>query len=164
MLFWLLIYIPEFVPGKQDRFKEANELIGFGQHYYPDSVLFIWLKSYLNLKQGKIQEYINLLDKAKGIGTQIGLIERHIPTRIDFERGWGSFLLLNWQSAIKYLEATLPREKGDFENVRPFTLLLLGVGNCMLGNLAEAEKWLQSISRIKNKQKTDRWIFNRALM
>ena len=40
VLFWLLVYIPEFAPGKDDRFKEANDLIRFGNHYYPRSIYF----------------------------------------------------------------------------------------------------------------------------
>jgi hypothetical protein len=172
VLFWLLIYIPEFVPGKKHRFKEAADLIRYGLHYYPDSVLFIWLDSYANLKEGRLTQSTQLLDKAHSIGVKIKFIKNNKGTRLHFEKGWCFFLLFQWEDALKYLEYSLFQgesaesfdKESTYENARPFTLLLIAIASCMQGKLQSAQIWLQRVCNNKNKIQSDKWIFNRGQM
>jgi len=50
ILFWLLIYIPDFIPGRDERLREAEELIKVGLHVFKGSTFFYWLKSYMDMK------------------------------------------------------------------------------------------------------------------
>lgn len=156
VLFWLLIYIPDFVPGKEDRYKEAAELIRFGSHYYPRSVYFYWLESYMSHKQGNLEKSLKLLEKSIRIIAGFGL--ETMPARLVFEKGWVLFLCQEWNPAISCLEQAM-----QHDSPTPFILLLLGISNCMIGELPEAERYFTKLTKIDlEKNSIERWIGRRA--
>ena len=156
VLFWLLIYIPDFVPGKDDRYKEAAELIKLGSHYYPRSVFFCWLESYMNQKQGDLEKSLKLLEKSIRITTEFGF--KIVPARLLFEKGWLLFLCQEWSPAINCLEQAIQHDTPN-----PFILLVLGISNCMIGELPDAERYFTKLTKIDLEKNTiERWIGRRA--
>jgi hypothetical protein len=91
-LFWLLIYIPDFIPGHDERYREAEELIKVGFHVFKSSTFFYWLKSYMDTKQGELDRASRMLDRS--IRASKSLLT-HSP-RLAFEKSWVHFLRQNW--------------------------------------------------------------------
>ena len=87
-LFWLLIYIPDFIPGREERLHEAEELIKVGFHVFKGSTFFYWLKSYMDMKAADLDRASRMLDRA--IRSSKSLIS-HSP-RLAFEKSWVYFL------------------------------------------------------------------------
>lgn len=156
VLFWLLVYIPEFAPGKEDRFKEANDLIRFGNHYYPRSIYFSWLESYMCTRQGKLERSLKLLKRALGYTSEQGF---PLPSpRLLFEKGWVLFLCQEWEPALSCLLTA-----SDHSEPTPFTQLLLAIATCMVGNLEQAEIWFKDIcTQGLEKITVEKWIGRRA--
>lgn len=156
VLFWLLIYIPDFVPGRRERYCEAGELIKFGLHYYPCSPYFLWLESYMHQKQGNLELSLKLMTKVIAKSKALGL-----PTtscRLEFERGWVLFVCQDWDSAIECLETA-----GKAGALTDFTLLVLGAAYCMTGDLAAAESTLEYlVNSPPEGSQGDRWVQKRA--
>lgn len=156
VLFWLLIYIPEFVPGKQERYKEAHDLIRFALHYLPQSPYFYWLESYMSQRQGNLERALKLINRVISFSNKVGIDEN--PGRLNFERGWVLFLCQDWESSRLCFEISI--EKGS---ETPFTHLLLGITYCMLNELQLAEDTLESLAKSNNKSNSiEKWIHKRA--
>jgi tetratricopeptide (TPR) repeat protein len=156
VLFWLLIYIPDFISGKNDRYREAAELIQLGRSLLPKSAFFYWLESYLQEKQGYLNQAQVLLEKATRVCRKLGFPQT--PPRLAFEKGWLCFLCQNWPLSARYLEESLK----DVE-ATPLPLLLLGVSCCMLGNGPSAEQWFRRLLTPEMERNyTERWISTRA--
>ena len=143
------------MPGKEGRHREARELLKYTSHYYSSSIIFTWLDSYLHLIQGELRLSLDLVNQA------ISKSGRIIPKRLSFEKGWCHFLMLNWGESISALELSLGESKR--EQPRAFTLLLLGVGNCMLGKLKAAQVWMEMVAQVGMLDKgKEKWILHRA--
>lgn len=157
VLFWLLVYIPEFAPGKEERFKEANALIRFGNHYYPRSIYFSWLESYMCTRQGKLDRAGKLIKRAISYLNEQGF-EQQSP-RLLFEKGWILFLSQEWEQSLQCLITI-----SDNLPPSPFTQLLLAVTSCMVGNLEQAESLFKDLcSQGLEKSSVEKWIGRRAL-
>jgi tetratricopeptide (TPR) repeat protein len=157
VLFWLLVYIPEFAPGKEERFKEANALIRFGNHYYPRSIFFSWLESYMCTRQGKLDRALKLIKRAVSYLNEQGF-ERQSP-RLLFEKGWILFLYQEWEQSLTCLLTI-----SDDLPPSPFTQLLLAVTSCMVGSLDQAEIMFKDLcSQGLEKSSVEKWIGRRAL-
>jgi tetratricopeptide (TPR) repeat protein len=61
---WYLIFIPDYVPGKTERFNEAQKLLKFAAHYFPDNILFTYLQSILETKLGNLDKALIQLDQS----------------------------------------------------------------------------------------------------
>lgn len=156
VLFWLLVYIPEFAPGKDERFKEAYDLIRFGNHYYPRSIYFSWLESYMCTRQGKLERSLKLLKRALGYSNEQGF-EIQSP-RLLFEKGWVLFLSQEWEQSLSCLLTA-----SDHSPPTPFTQLLLAVNSCMVGQLEGAEVYFKDLcSQGLEKSTVEKWIGRRA--
>ena len=154
VLFWLLVYIPEFVPGKEGRYKEAKQLIKFANHYYPNSIYFNWLQSYMCAKQGELVKALRVLDKAiSNSSTQ------EVPhPRLLFEKGWLLFLCQEWEEALNCLVLT-----SENSTPTPFTQLLVGTCSCMIGQLDQAEQTFSALANASmEKSSIERWITRRT--
>lgn len=154
LCFWLLIYIPDYTPGKKERLREAQSLIRFSVHYYPQSPFFYWLESYLNQKQGNLERSLKLLNKVISKSKKLGL--NVVPGRLNFERGWVLFLCSEWAMALKCLE-----DACEFGNSTPFANLLMGVCYCMAGNLEKGQSVLEQLEKNSNLA-SERWVCRRA--
>lgn len=152
--FWLAIYIPEYIPGKRERLREAHELIRFSLHYYPQSPFFYWLESYLNQKQGNLERALKLLNRVISRSHKLGLTM--VPGRLNFERGWVLFLCHEWASANKCLT-----DACTAGSATPFARLLMGVCNCMIGNLADGQVILEELESNLTIS-SERWVSKRA--
>ena len=152
--FWLLIYIPDYVPGKKERLREAHELIRFALHYYPQSPFFYWLESYLNQKQGVLERALKLLNRVISRSHKLGLT--NVPGRLNFERGWVLFLCQEWASAAKCLD-----EANRSGSATPFAQLVLGVCYCMVGNLEDGQAILEVLEKA-GASTSERWVGRRA--
>ncbi|CAG9309948.1 unnamed protein product [Blepharisma stoltei] len=157
VLFWLLIYIPEFIPGKHERYREAHDLIRFALHYLPQSPYFYWLESYMNQRQGNLERALKLLNRVIAYSGRTGIDEN--PGRLSFERGWVLFLCQDWESARQCFEISIEKASDT-----PFTHLLLGVSYCMLNELQLAEDTLESIASYNKESSSveEKWIHKRA--
>lgn len=156
VLFWLLVYIPEFAPGKEERLKEASDLIRFGNHYYPHSIYFSWLESYMCTRQGKLERSLKLLKRAIAYTVEQGF-EIASP-RLLFEKGWVLFLCQEWEQALFCLLTAC-----DHCSPTPFTQLLLAISSCMVGNLEQAEIWFKDLcTQGLEKVTLDKWIERRS--
>lgn len=152
--FWLLIYIPDYIPGKKERLREAYELIRFSLHYYQQSPFFYWLESYLNQKQGNLERSLKLLNRVISKSHKLGLTI--VPGRLNFERGWVLFLCHEWTSAAKCLE-----EANRSGSTTPFAKLVLGICYCMIGNLDSGQAMLELIEKA-SASTPERWVCRRA--
>ena len=156
VLFWLLIYIPDFIPGKEDRYREAAELIRLGKNLCPHGPIFYWLESYLKQKQGQLQASLSFLDKSIRRSRFLGYTE--VPLRLAFEKGWIYFLCQDWSRAAQHLQQLV--KSGD---VTPLPLLLLGISCCMLGNGHEAESWFLKLQAPEyQRNNIEKWISLKA--
>ena len=153
VLFWLLIYIPEFVPGREERYKESQSLIRFALQEFPSSPFFIWLSSYLNQKKGNLQRAFSELHKAT---RSLKRFELPFSGRLAFEKGWLLFLCQDWQNAINEFEVAAQNGVNSC-----FVMLLLGVSYCMSGELRSAEAILQEVEKA-TVESNDKWIIRRA--
>ena len=157
VLFWLLVYIPEFAPGKEERYKEANELIRYGNHYYPRSIYFSWLESYMCARQGKLDRSLKLIKRALSYFNEQSF-EMQSP-RLLFEKGWVLFLCQEWEQSLSCL-----LNISDNSVPSPFTQLLMAVNSCMVGNLDQAEGLFKDLcSQGLEKSSVEKWIGRRAL-
>lgn len=156
VLFWLLVYIPEFAPGKEERFKEASELIRYGNYYYPRSIYFSWLESYMCTRQGKLERALKLLKRALEYACEQGF-EIH-SLRLLFEKGWVLFLCQEWEQSLSCLLTV-----ADDCPPTPFTQMLLAINYCMVGNLDHAETTFKDLcSQGLEKSTVEKWIGRRA--
>jgi tetratricopeptide (TPR) repeat protein len=156
ILFWLLIYIPDFVPGKEERHREANKLAKSVLRSHSKSIYFYWVYAYLKQKQGDTKRTLGLLQKALNTAASIGF--ENPPPRLVFEKGWAFFLCQDWQGALELFSTSLNAEQPS-----QFSLLLIGLCHCMLGDLRTAEKALNKVaSPQSNISSTERWIKRRA--
>ena len=156
VLFWLLIYIPDFISGKTDRYREAEDLIQLGRALLPKSAFFYWLESYLQEKQGQLSQALLLLEKATRVCRRLGFPQT--PPRLAFEKGWLYFLCQNWPLSARHLEESLK----DVE-ATSLPLLLLGVSCCMLGDGSAAEQCFHKLLTPEMERNyADRWISTRA--
>ena len=152
ILFWLLIYIPDFIPGRDERMREAEELIKVGLHVFKGSTFFYWLKSYMDMKQADLDHASRMLDRA--IRASKSLIS-HSP-RLAFEKSWVYFLKQNWSQSLSYIEAANANEP------TPFMMLITGVLYCMVGAFEQAEEWFNRISSMDITNTLEKWISRRA--
>jgi len=144
------------VPGKEERYREASELIKFGSHYYNKSIYFSWLESYMLTKQGNLERSLKLLERALTSCEKQGLPFR--SPRLLFEKGWVLFLCQEWEEALACLLSA-----SDHSPPSPFTQLLLGACSCMTGQLDQAEEWFQGLGDLNLEKSTiERWIGRRA--
>lgn len=154
LTFWLLIYIPDYTPGKKERLREAHGLIRFSLHYYQQSPFFYWLESYLNQKQGNFERSLKLLNRVISRSQKLGL--NVAPGRLNFERGWILFLCQEWPSAVKCLE-----ESYNSGSATAFAKLVMGVCYCMTGNLNGAQTILEELEKA-SPNTSERWVSRRA--
>jgi tetratricopeptide (TPR) repeat protein len=156
ILFWLLIYIPDFVQGKEDRYREANKLVKTVMKSHRGSVFFYWIYSYLKQKQGDVERALGLLEKATKICSSMGF--ENPPPKLVFEKGWSFFLCQDWERALESFTLSLNTNQPS-----QFAVLMIGLCHCMLGNLRKAEKTLKSVASSDLKvSSTERWIKRRA--
>ena len=156
VIFWLLIYIPDFIAGREDRYREAGELIQLGRSLFPKSAFFYWLESYLREKQGQLSQALLLLEKASRVCRRFGFLQA--PPRLAFEKGWLYFLCQNWPLSVKHLE-----DSQQGVDLTPLPQLLLGISYCMLGDGATAEKCFRRLlTPDMERNFTERWISTRA--
>ena len=156
VLFWLLIYIPDFIPGKEDRYREASDLVRLGKSLYPSSAFFYWLESYLKQKQGMLQASLSLIEKCIRRCRSLGFTD--VPPRLAFEKGWIYFLCQDWPKAVHYLLQSV--KSGD---PTPLPLLLLGISYCMQGNGHEAELWFLKLQAPEYQRNViEKWISVKA--
>lgn len=156
VLFWLLIYIPDFIPGKEDRHREAADLVRLGKSLCPSGPFFYWLESYLKQKQGQLQASLSFLEKSIRRCHSIGYSE--VPLRLIFEKGWIYFLCQDWQRAALYLQQAV--KAGD---PTPLPLLLLGISCCMMGNGHEAEACFLKLQAPEYQRNLiEKWISQKA--
>ncbi len=163
ILFWLLVYVPSFVPGKEQRCAEAMQLIRAGATVYPDSVLFVWLHAYLCMHTGDVGKAIKLTERTNKLYLAANILPgKELPSRFEFELGLCHFSRFDWEEATKHLEASATAAAQE-EEPRRLTLLLLGAANCMRGSLAAAERQLQQAASLALKdRKSERWVARRA--
>lgn len=156
ILFWLLIYIPDFVPGKEDRHREANKLVKSVLQSHRGSVFFYWVYSYIKQKQGDLERALGLLEKA--VKTCYAMGFENPPPKLLFEKGWAFFLCQDWERALDSFSQSL-----NPESPSQFSRLLIGLCHCMLGDLRRAERMLKKVSSSdSNLSPTERWIKRRA--
>lgn len=118
--------------------KEASDLIRFGNHYYPRSIYFSWLESYMCTRQGKLERALKLLKRALSYSREQGF---EIPSpRLLFEKGWVLFLYQEWAQSLTCLLSA-----SDHSPPTPFTQLLSAINACMVGQLDQAEVWFKDI-------------------
>jgi tetratricopeptide (TPR) repeat protein len=154
LTFWLVIYIPEYVPGQKERLREAHELIRFSLHYYPQSPFFYWLESYMNQKQGNLERSLKLLNRVISKTHKLGLDT--VPGRLNFERAWVLFLCHEWSASAKCLTDACKSGSSS-----PFVKLLMGVSHCMNGSLAEGQSILEDLEK-NTENLGERWASRRA--
>ena len=154
LTFWLVIYIPEYVPGQKERLREAHDLIRFSLHYYPQSPFFYWLESYMNQKQGNLERSLKLLNRVISKTHKLGMTM--VPGRLNFERGWVLFLCHEWVASAKCLNEAVKSGSSS-----PFVQLLIGVCDCMNGSLAEGQAILEELEK-GSENLTERWASRRA--
>jgi tetratricopeptide (TPR) repeat protein len=156
ILFWLLIYIPDFVQGKEDRYREANKLVRTVMKSHRRSVFFYWIYSYLKQKQGDVERALGLLQKATKICSSMGF--ENPPPKLVFEKGWSFFLCQDWERSLESFTLSLNANQPS-----QFAVLMIGLCHCMLGDLRKAEKTLKNVASSDVKvNSTERWIKRRA--
>eukprot|EP00742_Colponemidia_sp_Colp-10_P011581 GILJ01012892.1.p1 GENE.GILJ01012892.1~~GILJ01012892.1.p1 ORF type:complete len:726 (+),score=102.20 GILJ01012892.1:26-2179(+) len=155
LLFYLLVYVPDFAGNRTHRLQQAELLLTYGNQMKCKGLYLKWMESYLYLKRGHVDKAIAALQEAVQSPNQMG-IDSKPPFRICYELGWCYFVQLDWQKTCSYLLNLIGVDNTD--NPRPMCALQLGVAYLMQNDPISAVNWFSLASSMAQDTKFDRLI------
>eukprot|EP00743_Colponemidia_sp_Colp-15_P011489 GILK01012831.1.p1 GENE.GILK01012831.1~~GILK01012831.1.p1 ORF type:complete len:708 (+),score=130.53 GILK01012831.1:136-2259(+) len=155
LLFYLLVYVPDFAGNRTHRLQQAELLLTYGKQMKCKGLYLKWMESYLYLKRGHVDKAIAALQEAVQSPNQMG-IDSKPPFRICYELGWCYFVQLDWQKTCSYLLNLIGVDNTD--NPRPMCALQLGVAYLMQNDPSSALNWFNLASSMAQDTKFDRLI------